>query len=322
MRKPKLLYYTVLKFSECNLAWMRDHFEVLELESPLQDTSEALADCAAAFAPLGFSFDRRKIDACRSIRVIGSNTTGHPHIDVDYARQKNIRVITLKNYTSFLETITPTAEHTWGLLLALTRHLVKANRYAVSGGWDRRPFGANKMLSRMSLGIVGLGRLGSMVAGYGRAFGMEVRYYDPYRHESEGIATKVSTLRELAMSSDVVSIHAPHESSTEKLIGREFFSVCRRGSYFINTARGELVDHHALLDSLRDGTLAGAALDVVPGEYEPGFAQTWKTSSILEYARKNDNLLLTPHIGGSTQDAWQLTERFTLEKVADFLESR
>jgi D-3-phosphoglycerate dehydrogenase len=321
MVKPKILYYTALKFSECNLAWMRDHFDVIELESPLEDTPEVLAECTAAFAPLGFSFDRRKIDACKKIRAIGSNTTGHPHIEVAYARQKNIRVITLKDHTSFLETITPTAEHAWGLLLALTRNLVEANRFVLAGGWDRRPFGGNKMLSRMSLGIVGLGRLGSKVAGYGRAFGMKVRYYDPYREESGGIATKVPTLRELATSSDIVSIHAPHEKSTENLIDHEFFLACRPGSYFINTARGELVDHNALLDALKDGTFAGAALDVVPREYEPGFAQTWQQSPLLEYAKNHHNLLLTPHIGGSTRDAWQLTERFTLEKVAEYVES-
>ncbi len=321
MSKPKILYYRTLKFSECNIAWMRDNFEVIALESPLQDSPEVLAECTAALAPLGFSFDRRKIDSCKKLRVIGSNTTGHSHIDVGHARQKNIHVITLKNYPVFLETITPTAEHTWGLLLALTRHLVKANRYAVDGGWDRRPFGGEKMLSRMSLGIVGLGRLGRKVAGYGRAFGMEVRYYDPYMADSGGIAAKASSLRKLATSSDVISIHAPHEKSTENLIGRDFFSSCRRGSYFINTARGELVDHSALLDALRDGILAGAALDVVPREYEPSFIQTWKKSPLLEYAKSNDNLLLTPHIGGSTRDAWQLTEKFTLERMAECLES-
>lgn len=318
--KPKLLYYTTLKFSECNLAWMRERFDLLELESPLQDDPQVLAECAAALAPLGFIFDRRKIDACKNIRAIGSNTTGHPHIDVEYALKKNISVITLKNHTSFMETITPTAEHAWGLLLALTRNLVEANRFALAGGWDRRPFGGNKMLSRMSLGIVGLGRLGTKVAGYGRAFGMEVRYYDPYREESGDVAIKVPTLCELAISSDIVSIHAPHEKSTENLINHEFFSACRPGSYFINTARGELVDHNALLDALADGTLAGAALDVVPGEYEPGFVNSWKKSPLLEYAQKNKNLLLTPHIGGSTRDAWQLTERFTLEKIAECLE--
>src|SRR5690606_394982 len=101
-------------------------------------------------------------------------------IDVDYCREKGVAIACLKYEQEFLQSITPTAELTFGLMIALTRNILPANRAALAGRWDRRPFGAPAMLSRMSIAVIGLGRLGLKVARYARAFGMRVRYYDPY----------------------------------------------------------------------------------------------------------------------------------------------
>lgn len=314
-RKPVALYYAVLKYQADNLARLRRDFELIELETPGDDTADILARVEVLFAPLGWQVDRAKIDACPRLRVIASNTTGHPHIDVAYAREKDVAVACLKFAPEFLRTITPTAELTWGLILALTRNVLPAHRAALDGCWDRRPFGAPAMLSSLSLGIVGHGRLGGMVARYGRAFGMTVRFYDPFVDRSDEGAEKVSTLAALVAESDVVSLHVPHEPETEGLIDASVFARFRRGAWFVNTARGELIDWQALLAALESGHLAGAAVDVFEGEFVPGFAERFPDHPVLRYARTHDNLLLTPHIGGSTIDAWSRTEAHTIDMV-------
>lgn len=319
-RKPVALYYSILKYQPENRQRLAELFEVIELPDPGHDTPELLARVEVVFAPLGYQVDKVKIDAAPRLLVIASNTTGHPHIDVAYARSKGIQVACLKYAQGFLATITPTAELTWGLIIALTRNLFSAHQAALQGAWDRRPFGAPAMLSRLCLGIVGLGRLGSLVARYGRAFGMTVRYYDPYvDHQEEGLE-RMTNLADLVAVSDIVTIHIPHEPETEKIFDQAIFNSCKQGSYLVNTARGELIDWGAFLQALHDGRLAGAALDVFEGEFEPGFAERFPSHPVLEYARTHPNLILTPHIGGSTIDAWRLTEGHTIDMIQSFLQ--
>jgi len=317
MPKPTIIYYTVLKYRPENIKRLKECFKILELPSPAHDYPEALAAADVILAPLGFCCGKEKIDAAPALKVIGSNTTGHPHIDVNYASEKGIKVVTLKEQRDFLKTITPTAELTWGLIIALTRNIAPASRSVLQGNWDRRLFGGKCMLSRMRLGIAGLGRLGSMVAKYGRAFGMQVGYYDPFINVTDKDLTRADTLEDLVSASDIVTIHIPHEPQTENLFNRELFNNFKEGSYLINTSRAEIVDHEALLECLQNKKLAGAAMDVFMDEFIPGF--NIRKYPLYEYARTNDNLLLTPHIGGSTVDAWQMTEELTIKMIIDAL---
>ena len=175
-----VLYYDMLQFQPSSLDLLDKHFEVVHLPDPDFDSPEMLRRVDAVFAPLGFFCGREKIDACPKLKAIASNTTGVPHIDVGYAEGKGISVISLASEQDFLKSITATAEHTWGLLLALIRRVPWAFDSVKEGVWNRRLFPGPPMLSRLNLGIIGLGRLGSMVARYGECFGMRVRYYDPY----------------------------------------------------------------------------------------------------------------------------------------------
>jgi phosphoglycerate dehydrogenase-like enzyme len=319
MKKLVVLYYRMLRYQPENIATLAREFDLIELDSPAQDTEEILARVDVLFAPLGHMVGVAKINACPQLKAVISNTTGHPHIDVDYARSKGIFVACLKFAPDFLKRITPTAEHTWGLLLALTRNLLPAHKAAVSGTWDRRPFGGRSMLSSLSLGIAGHGRLGTIVARYGSAFGMKVRYYDPYVKTSSDGAERVATLAALVEQSDVVTIHVPHEKETEGMFSTQIFEKFRPGSYLINTSRGELIDWNALLDSLQSGRLAGVALDVFDGEFAPGFNERFPDHPLLKYAREHDNLIITPHIGGSTIDAWRLTEAHAIDMALGHL---
>jgi D-3-phosphoglycerate dehydrogenase len=137
---------------------------------------------------------------------------------------------------------------------------------------------------------------------------MTVAFYDPYRPGS------LPDIRSLAQQSDVLTLHAPANDETRGLVSREVLEALPAGAIVVNTARGELLDVEALLDLLESGHLWAAALDTIEGEYRPGFEQRLRTSRLLAYARAHDNLLLTPHIGGSTVDAWSETERRVIVK--------
>lgn len=315
-KKPVALYYSAMCYQEDSLERLSHNFDLITLPNPDHDTIEILRGVEVLFAPLGYKTNRSKIDNCSRLRVIASNTTGYPHIDVEYASNNSIKVITLKEETEFLNSITPTAELAWGLIIALTRNLLPAIEAVRGGHWNRWNYGGTKMLSRMKLGIVGMGRLGRKVASYGKAAGMSVAYYDPFV-ASEEQATRCPNLTQLVAGCDVITIHVPHNKQTEKMFNKEVIASFSVGSFLVNTSRGELIDQEALVDALVERRIAGAALDVFEGEFEPDFDirhyELWK------YSLSNSNLLITPHIGGSTIDAWSMTEGHTITKILEFL---
>ena len=292
--KPVLIYYTILNYAPAAEKLMTDYFRVIILETPDNLSPVVMERAEVLLAPLGYYLGPEIMDACPNLKAIGSNTTGHPHIDVDYARKKGIKVVTLKDHQDFLDTITPTAELAWGLIIALTRNIVPGFKSVLDGKWARWPFGGKAMLSRMSLGVAGLGRLGKLVASYGAAFGMEVRYYDPFVDQAAPGVIRVNSLEELVSLSDVVSVHIPHEKETENLFSAQVFGKFKDGAFFVNTSRGELVDHDALLKALESGKLAGAAVDVLDGEFAPDFGSKVLDQPLVKYAADHDNVIITP----------------------------
>jgi D-3-phosphoglycerate dehydrogenase len=271
---------------------------------------------------MGFMFDKNKIGLCTNLRVIATPTTAELHIDSEYAKKRNISICSLKNQKEFLSKITPTAELTWGLLLAVTRRIPSAFDSVCKGNWNGRVFGEQtpRMLSAMTLGIIGLGRLGSIVASYGKAFKMNVLYYDPFISDDE--YTRCNDLYDLAGRCDIISVHVHLTKETEGLIGHKFLQCMPKGSFIINTARGGIIEEDALLEALQTKHLAGAGLDMLTGEHLPGFKDTLNEHSLVEYANTHDNLLITPKIGGSTIDAREKTEKHIVDIIIKELNKR
>ncbi len=266
---------------------------------------------------LGHRVDREMIDAAPDLKAVVSATTGVDHLDLDTMQERRIDVLTLRGESAFLRSITATAEQTWALLLALRRKLIPAAKMGASGKWDRGQMRGHE-LRGSTLGIVGYGRLGSMVARYGIAFEMAVLAYDPYVL-IDGTVEAVGSLEELCARSDVISLHVPLNEETTHLFDADCFSHCKPGAVLINTARGAVVDSAALLDALESGKLAGAALDVVEGEL---IAASLPDHPLLDYARTHDNLIVTPHIGGATFESMARTERFMARRLADHCRRR
>ena len=322
--KPKLIYYSTLSYQPKNLSILEDNFKLVTLKNPSfdKDNYQDLIEAEVILAPLGYFFGKEKIDKCKSLKVIASNTTGHGHIDVDYAKNKGIEVITLKDDQKFLDKITPTAELTFGLIIALTRNLVPAMASVADKMWRRRLNPSDKMLSRMSIGIVGLGRLGFKVAKMALSFDMKVQYYDPFVNIKYPGIVKVNALEKIVSQNDIITIHVPHEKETERMFDKNIFSHFKYGSYVINTSRGELVDSEELLNSLRNKQIKGAAIDVFETEFIEEFETRLVQSPLWKYSQENNNLLITPHIGGSTKDAWEETEGRILERIIQYFSTK
>lgn len=314
--KPVALYYKILKYQTQNYDFLKTNFDLRELEHPRENTPDILEPVELLFAPLGFQIDSAYLDQCPNLKAIASNTTGVPHIDMELAKSKGVAVFALHDEQQFLETITPTAEHTIALLLSAARRIPAAHQAASAGNWDRKPWGSPRMMSRLRLGLVGYGRLGRKVGEIAHAMGMQVAWYDPYVLQGQG---KIESLQKLAANSDVLSLHAVANNETRGLVDRTILESLPTGSILINTARGELLDVDALLDLLESGHLWAAGLDTIDGEYQLDFSKQFSNSRAAVYARTHDNLILTPHIGGSTIDAWTETEWRVIEKASRYL---
>jgi D-3-phosphoglycerate dehydrogenase len=261
---------------------------------------------------LGHRVDAELLSRGRRLRAVVSATTGLNHIDQKACAEVGVAVLCLKGEREFLDTLTATAELTWGLLLGLMRRLPAASAHVAEGGWERDLFRGRQLKNKV-LGILGYGRLGSIVADYGRAFRMQVVACDPLVESTPDWVEKV-TLSELLQRSDVVSLHVNLEPETEGMLGEREFSQIKPGSVLVNTSRGELVDESAMLKALASGRLAGAALDVLAGEGAKG--ADWPAASpVWQYATSHENLLLVPHLGGATLESMEETEIFMARKL-------
>jgi D-3-phosphoglycerate dehydrogenase len=292
-----------------------------ELEERYLTRSRLLA-CIANYevliVRLGFKVDRQVIDAGKNLKVIITATTGLDHIDVIYAEKRGIKVLSLRGHTEFLRTIPATAEHTWSLLLSLTRRIPWAFQSVLSENWNRDSFRGHDLAGRR-LGIIGLGRIGERVAQYGLAFGMQVSAYDPYRSGWPPLIERHTVLSSLLSTVNVLSLHVPLNDQTHYMIGATELGYLPPGALLVNTSRGGVLDEVALVKSLRTRQLGGAALDVLNNE---NGQQTQVEPDVLEYARKNNNLLITPHIGGATFESMAATEIFMARKLREYLISK
>lgn len=249
---------------------------------------EVLPGCHALIVRSATKVDVEVIDKGRELRVVGRAGVGLDNVDVDHASRRGVLVMNTPGANA-----TATAEHTWALLLALCRKIPAANANVQSGGWDRGRY-IGTQLAGKTIGMVGLGRVGRLVAQRAHAFGMHVLAYDPYLavDAAQELNVELVELDQLLSESDFVSVHAPLTSETRGLIGARELAHVKRGARLVNCARGELVDEAALANALESGRLAGAAIDVFASEPPVG-------SPLLG----REDVVLTPHLGAATEEA-------------------
>lgn len=275
----------------------------------------SVGSCDILIVRLAHQIDREVIAAGRRLRAIVSATTGLDHIDLEVAKARGVKVLSLRGETEFLKTIVATPEHTWALLLAVVRKIPWAFESARSGTWDRDAFRGHELAGR-TLGILGVGRVGGKVASYAVAFGMELIGFDPYQETWPPHVHRVDSVRELCERCDVLTVHVPLNDETRGLVGAAELVALGSLGILINTARGAVVDEQSLLSSLSVGGLAAAAVDVVEGERAGDLAE----HPLVRFSRENSNLLVTPHIAGATFESMERTEVFMVDRLAQFLD--
>ena len=305
--RPRVLIAEGQGFSGAALEMLKGVAQVTLGDLDRSALLRAVPEAEALWVRLRHRVDGEVLAAGARLRVVVTATTGLNHIDLEEAGRRRVRVLSLCGETDFLREIRATAEHTVGLLLALLRQTPAAVEHVREGGWNRDLFRGREVAGK-KIGVIGYGRLGRMVGEYLRALGAAVVAADP------GVEGTLS-LEELLRVADVVSLHASLTAETRGFFGRREFAAMKLGAWFLNTARGELVDEAALLEALESGRLAGAALDVLAGEDAGGMGQ----HPLVRYAREHRNLLITPHLGGCTTESMEKTERFLAEKLVALL---
>jgi len=309
--KYKLLLTEPVGFSQEARDILESFCDVVERSSEKNNLEREIIDFDILFVRLGITFDRKILNLTNRLKYIVSPTTGLDHIDLLAAKEFGINVLSLQGETFFLREISATAELAWGLLLSLVRNIPGAFDDVKNGGWNRDLFKGNE-LSGKRLGILGLGRLGEKVADYGSAFGMKVMAYDPYREGWKSNVERAVSLDQLLVNADILSIHLPLNLETEGLLGDHEIGLMPGNSWIINTSRGKVLDEDALLHHLETGHLAGAGLDVLTNELEPGVLAKNK---LIQYSQRHDNLIISPHIGRATIESMQKTEVFMAKKL-------
>ncbi|MCS7224816.1 MAG: phosphoglycerate dehydrogenase [Armatimonadetes bacterium] len=240
----------------------------------------------------GTKVTRLVIESAHRLKVVGRAGIGVDNIDVEAATEKGIFVVNAPSAITMA-----TAEHTFALLLSLLRKVPQAWWSVRSGEWRRTAFVGHQLRGK-TIGIIGLGRIGSAVAQYARAFGMKVIATDPFitSDRARQLGIELKSLDDLLKESDVVTLHLPLTNETRHLLNERAFSLMKEGAFLINTARGGIVDEEALYRALTSGKLAGAALDVLEQEPPPAGSR----SALLAQL---ENVIVTPHLGASAKEA-------------------
>lgn len=248
--------------------------------------------------------DGTLMDAAPSLKLIAKHGVGTNDIDIAAASQRNVPVIMATGANAH-----SVAEHALGLILALTKDFAAQDRHIRNGRWDKKLY-SGRELRGQKLGLVGFGLIGQILARMAKPLGLMVSAYDPYAPDSaftDGV-TRIEDLDALLAQSDIVSLHTPLTPATAGMIDARRIGLLKPTALFINTARGEVVDETALTAALRDGKIAAAGLD--------SFAEEPPQQSLLWQL---DNVILTPHVAGVTEDAKRAVSTVTATNVLKFL---
>jgi D-3-phosphoglycerate dehydrogenase len=249
------------------------------------------------------------LDAADRLIAIGCFSVGTNQVDIDAARRSGIPV-----FNAPFSNTRSVAELVIGEIVMLLRRIIPRSNAAHDGKWDKSAVGSFEVRGK-TLGIVGYGSIGSQLSNLAEALGMRVVFYDHTDKLRHGNTEPVGSLQELLAQSDVVSMHVPETPATQGMIGRDEFAAMKDGSYFINNSRGTVVDLDALAEALKSGKLRGAAVDVFPVEPSSN-AERFNTP-----LQGLPNVILSPHVGGSTEEAQERIGAEVARKLVDYSDS-
>jgi len=290
--------------SECDLKINRTSLTKEELKQKVSGSD-------AVISYLTDRIDQDIIDRGTKLKIIANYGAGFNNIDVTYASERGIWVTNTPNVLH--ET---TADLTWAMILGTARQIVSADRYTREGkfqGWGAKLFLGGDVYEK-TLGIIGLGEIGRSVARRAIGFNMRTLYHQRNRlptEEEKKLNLEYSTFEKILRASDFLTLHVPLTEETEYMIGNDEIALMKKTAYLIHTARGKVIDDYALVAALREGRLAGAALDVYEDEPE-----------LTEGMRELDNLMILPHIGSASFETRDKMALLVADNILDALEGK
>lgn len=282
----------------------------------VSDDLKDLATCTILLTSVETRIDAAMMDRAPYLKIIAIPATGTDTIDEQAASTRTIEVVSLKGETEFLSGITSTAELAFSLILSLLRKTHAAADAVKRYEWDREAF-RGVSLHGKTLGVIGLGRLGTMMARYAQCFGMRTIAFDPKPKDTLDKCLLLPLLDVLSQS-DILSLHVPLNEETDGMINAKTLGMMKLGAYLINTSRGKIVDEKVVLTMLKKNHLAGYATDVLTDEL---FLSPEKKHPLIEYAKTHANVIITPHIGGMTVEAREKTDMFIAQAILSALKS-
>jgi len=276
-----------------------------------EELKQRVSGSDAVISYLTDRIDQDIIDRGTKLKIIANYGAGFNNIDVTYASERGIWVTNTPNVLH--ET---TADLTWAMILGTARQIVSADRYTREGkfqGWGAKLFLGGDVYEK-TLGIIGLGEIGRSVARRALGFNMRTLYHQRNRlpkEEEKKLNVEYATFEKILRASDFLTLHVPLTEETEYMIGNDEIALMKKTAYLIHTARGKVIDDYALVAALREGRLAGAALDVYEDEPE-----------LTEGMRELDNLMILPHIGSASFETRDKMALLVADNILDALEGK
>ncbi len=283
-------------------------------EADYRFLADNIARYHAYYASAHVRSDRAILERAENLKIIATASTGTDHIDVAYAKSSGIQVLDLAREYELLDSFSATAELGWCLLLSVMRHVPESIAAARKGIWARQKYTGTQLLGK-TIGILGYGRLGRMTARMAMGFRMNVLACDIKKVNEPGI--EQVDFATLLCRSDIISIHVHLNDDTRNMISEKQIKKMKKGVILINTSRGAILDEKAVLAGLESGQIGGAGLDVIHGEWDEDLF----CHPLIKYSREHENLIITPHIGGSTTESVEGAREFMAKKMVQALKS-
>ncbi len=252
-----------------------------------------------------FQVDRELLDAAPNLKWIARAGAGMDNIDEAYAKAKGIQCINAPEGNA-----DAVGEHAVGMLLALLNKFRQADMQVRTGVWDRESNRGWELKGR-TVGIIGYGHMGQAFAQKLQGFGVQVLAYDKYKTGFSDAFAKEVSMEEIVKHSDILSLHVPLTRETKHLVNQEYLYHFRKPIFFLNTARGEVVDTLALVKALKEGKVLGAGLDVLENEKFPALGEERWYAELLAQS----NVLLSPHVAGWTQESYRKLSEVLAQKL-------
>ncbi|MFH0836861.1 MAG: hydroxyacid dehydrogenase [Candidatus Aenigmatarchaeota archaeon] len=280
--------------------------EVIARKMNRQELLKIIVDIDILIIRVDTKVDKELIDCAKKLKIIATPITGTDHIDMEYAEKMGIKIISAPGMNA-----NTTAEHTFAMILALAKKIPFAFEHVKNNKWNRHEYISNE-LKEKTLGIIGLGRIGSRIAEFAAVFGMNVIAYDKYVTVEDGKkrGAEIVEFDELLERSDIISVHCVLTEETKNMFCSEAFLMMKENAMLVNASRGEVIDESALLDALKNKKISGAALDVLTQEPPVD-------SKLVEYAKHHENLIITPHIAGLSYESINDALSYIIGKIKE-----